>query len=252
MPEPINAPTKPPAEQLRRTLVEPAARVGYQFEDAALPGEMVAEVADQPSALALLSFTAARLWCERDRHFRRLTRAAFRQLGGVGGALARHAEETLDGLPAGDRRVVRVAFQHLVTAQGTRAVLTRRELVQLLGPRGDAVIEELVRGRLLVASEADDGEERIEIVHEALLAAWPRLVEWRREEAEGARVRDQLRAAARDWHERGRPRGLLWRDEPLVEYRQWRARHGGALTEVEAAFARTSEADAARGRRLRR
>src|SRR5262249_24085841 len=65
-------------------------------------------------------------------------------------------------------------------------------------------------------------------------------------------LRDQVRAAARQWHERGRPRGLLWRDEALAEYRLWRTRHPGRLTELEEAFAAASLADAARGRRIRR
>src|SRR5688572_32568618 len=58
----------------------------------------------------------------------------------------------------------------------------------------------------LFRSEGEGGTERVEVVHEALLSAWPRLVTWRREDAEGARLRDQLRAAARKWHDRGRPR----------------------------------------------
>jgi WD40 repeat protein len=77
-------------------------------------------------------------------------------------------------------------------------------------------------------------------------------VAWRRDDAEGARLRDQVRAAARQWDERGRPRGLLWRQEALAEYQLWRARYPGALTEVEEAFGRASANDAARGRRARR
>ncbi|HUS67069.1 MAG TPA: WD40 repeat domain-containing protein, partial [Kofleriaceae bacterium] len=100
--------------------------------------------------------------------------------------------------------------------------------------------------------EAEGGGEQIEITHEALLTAWPRLVAWRREDAEGARLRDQLRAAARPWDERGRPSGLLWRGDALAEYRLWRARYPGTLTAAEEAFAAASLADTARGRRLRR
>src|SRR5262249_40009558 len=67
----------------------------------------------------------------------------------------------------------------------------------------------------------------------------------------GARLRDQLRAAARTWSERGRPRGLLWRDEALAEYRRWRARSDAPLAETEAAFAAASLREATRGRRRR-
>ncbi len=245
----------PSRADLIRVLVDPARRHGYDFEDPELPARMVDEVAGQPGALALLSFTAARLWELRDRHFKQLGRRAYDALGGVAGALAQHAEATLADMAADEQRLAREAFRHLVTAEGTRAVLTRPELTQLLGGPGRAerVIERLIGARLLVASEAGPaGEQSIEVVHEALLTAWPRLVQWRREDAEGARMRDQLRAAARQWDERARPRGLLWRDEAWAEYELWRARFPGARTDVEEAFAVASAAEAARGRRVRR
>jgi WD40 repeat protein len=246
--------TTPVADDLMRILIEPARRAGFEFEDAELPREMVSEVENQPAALALLSFTAAQLWQFRDRQFRQLPRNAYRALGGVGGALAKHAEDTLDAMTDDERKIVREAFRHLVTADGTRAVLSRAELLQVAGgAAAEPVIERLINARLLVAMEsASGGGESIEVVHEALLSAWPRLVRWRHDDAEGARLRDQLRVAARQWADRGRPRGLLWRGEALTEYRLWRARYPGALTEVEEAFGQASLADAARGRRLRR
>src|SRR5207237_1199961 len=125
--------TVPAAEDLRRILVEPARRVGYEFSDPELPDEMVKQVADQPGALALISFTAAKLWELRDRHFKQLTRAAYKSLGGVGGALAHHADLTLDAMPPEERALAREAFRHLVTTQNTRAVLTRNDLRQILG-----------------------------------------------------------------------------------------------------------------------
>ena len=243
----------PAREDLLRIVLEPARRAGYDFEDRALPGQMVDAIADQPGALALLSFCAAKLWELRDRHFKQLGRRAYEAMGGVGGALAQHAEDMLTALPLDEQRLVREAFRHLVTAEGTRATLSRPELLQVIGggTRAEVVVERLIQARLVVASESATGEERIEVIHEALLSAWPRLVEWRREDAEGARLRDQLRAAARQWQERGRPRGMLWRDETLAEYSIWRARHASALTEIEAAFASASLAQAARARRAR-
>jgi WD40 repeat protein len=246
--------TTPAVDDLLRIVVEPARRSGYDFDDATLPAEMVRQVSDEPGALALISFTATKLWELRDRHFHLLRRRAYDGLGGVGGALAQHAEDTIAHMPVEDVPLVRETFRHLVTAQGTRATLTRGELRDVLKQRdrADRVVEQLVAARLLVASEAAEGGERIEIVHEALLGAWPRLLTWQREDAEGARLRDQVRAAARQWEERGRPRGLLWRDDALAEYRLWRARFPGALTRSEEAFAGASLADAARGRRVRR
>ncbi|HEY8144877.1 MAG TPA: serine/threonine-protein kinase [Kofleriaceae bacterium] len=245
--------TPAPAD-LRRILIEPLQRVGYEFDDPKLPDEIVEAVASRPGALPLLSFTASKLWELRDRRFRQVGRKAYRSLGGVAGALAQHAEATLLAMPADEQRLVREVFRHAVTGEGTRAVLLRAELDQLLGGGDHArrVTEKLVDARLLVVAEGETGDERVEVVHEALLDAWPRLVTWRRQDAEGSRLRDQLRAAARQWDERRRPAGLLWRGDAVDEYRLWRARYAGNLTDVEQAFGTASLAEAARGRTLRR
>src|SRR5262245_29984211 len=156
-------------------------------------------------------------------------------------------------MPAAERRLVRDAFCRLVTSDGTRAQIERGELVHLLGEEveAEAVLERLVAARLLSCQRSETGALVLEIVHEALLGAWPRLVSWLREDAEGSRLRDQLNAAARQWHERGRPSGLLWREGALVELKLWRSRHRTALTSVEEAFAMASVVTEARGARLR-
>ena len=67
----------PSATELTRIVTEPARRLGYDFDDAELPGEMVAEVIDRPGALPLLAFAAAELWEHRDRHFKQITATAY-------------------------------------------------------------------------------------------------------------------------------------------------------------------------------
>ncbi len=244
----------PAPEDLMRVVTEPARRVGYAFDDPELPKRMVAAVDNDSGALALLSFTAAQLWELRDRHLRLMRVKAYDALDGVGGALAKHAETTLLGLSGHEQQLARELFRNLITAQGTRAVLSKAEAHELLGggQAATSVIEALVNARLLVSSETATGSDSVEVIHEALITAWPRLVAWQREDAEGARLRDSLRNSARQWHERGRPAGLLWRKESLAEYRVWRSRFPGRLTQLEEAFAAASLADEARGRLVRR
>ena len=106
-------------------------------------------------------------------------------------------------------------------SQGTRAVRERGELLSVFdqanasgGTREQAeeVLNALVDARLLTSYEraGDEGDSRqeVEIIHESLLTAWPRLVRWQTQDADGAQVRDQLRQAAHVWHERGRPEDL--------------------------------------------
>ncbi len=246
--------TIPDSAQLLRILILPARKAGYEFEDNKLPIEIMEELKGQPSALPLLAFTAAKLWEQRDKQFKLLRRRSYELMGGVGGALAKHAESMLQQMTQAEQILVREAFRHLVTSYGTRSILTRSELLQLLGntKNGESIIEKLILSRLLVSTEGEKGIDRIEIVHEALLSTWPRLIKWQREDAEGARLRDQLRETARQWQERNRPKGLLWRDDALAELQLWRSRYAGKLTDIEEAFSNASLAEAARSRLRRR
>jgi WD40 repeat protein/serine/threonine protein kinase len=244
-------------DSLREALIGPLEDCDHRFESRDMVEGILDELEATRSPLPLLQFTADKLWTRRDRRQRMLTESSLHALGGVSGALASHAEDTLARMLAAHRGLVRELFRQLVTADGTRAILTRRELRQMLASvsasgEADAVIEELVRARLLVTSDGDTDDAHVEVAHEALLSSWPRLVAWQREDAEGIRLRDQLRAAARQWVERGRSRGILWRGDALLEYRVWRARYRGSLTEAEEAFARASLHEEARGRRRRR
>ena len=245
--------TTPDAADLRRILVEPARRAGFAFESAALVDEMVQAVKGRPGALALLSFAASKLWEQRDSRTHTLTLAAYAAMGGVGGALAQHGEAVLAQMTPRQRALAREAFRRLVTAEGTRASTRNDELLAILGGDESArvVVERLVAARLLVVAEGEDGVETVEVIHEALLSAWPRLVEWQREDAADGRLRDQIRAAAKQWEARGRPRGLLWRDELVEDFRRWRLQHPGGLSASEEAFGRASLAEQNRGRRLR-
>jgi WD40 repeat protein/predicted Ser/Thr protein kinase len=248
---------------LRRALVQPALACGYRFEDEALIDEMMSDVSQERGALPLLAFAASCLWDRRDRESGLITREAYREIGGVAGSLAQHAEATLEQIGRDCVPLVRELFRNLVTSQGTRTVRDREELLSIfdhaasgVGGRRKAeeVMSALVNARLLSAYAAGLGEEteqrqKIEIVHESLLTAWPRLVQWRTQDAEGAQTRDQLRQAAQLWHERGRSDDLLWSGSTYHELVVWKERYPGALTATEAAFAKASEHHAARRRR---
>jgi WD40 repeat protein/DNA-binding winged helix-turn-helix (wHTH) protein len=127
---PLTAPRGP---ALQQALVEPAAALGYAFDGESLVEEMMAEVEEERGALPLAAFAAARLWERRDRKAGLLTREAYEAIGGVGGALAQHAEATLERIGSEKIPIVRETFRNLVTAQGTRAARDREELLSVFG-----------------------------------------------------------------------------------------------------------------------
>jgi WD40 repeat protein len=108
----------------------------------------------------------------------------------------------------------------------------------------------------LTTFESHDDEEfsarRVEIVHESLLANWPRLVRWQTQDQEGAQLRDDLRQAAKTWNEHGRHDDRLWTGTVYREFRLWSERYPGGLTEIEETFGSAMTAYSGRRRRRRR
>jgi WD40 repeat protein len=246
---------------LRRALVQPALRCGYRFEGEDLVEEMVGEVSGEKGALPMLAFAAARLWEQRDPEEGLLTRKAYEQIGGVGGALAQHAEATLERIGRDRAPFVRELFRNLVTAQGTRTARDRDELLSVFEPSdragAEAVLDALVDSRLFSSYEVPDEEEgasrrHIEIVHESLLTAWPRLVRWQTQDQEGAQLRDELRQAAQMWEQHHRSDDLLWTGTAFQEFQLWRARYPGGLTGLEGEFTQAMTGLALRRKRRRR
>ena len=256
----------PTGAALRRAVVQPALKCGYRFEDEALVEDILSEVENERGALPMLAFAASRLWEHRDRDRGLLTREAYEHIGGVAGALAQHAEATLEKIGTDRIPIVRELFRNLVTAQGTRASRDREELLSVFEASGasperqaaEAILSALVDARLLTTYEVPAPEDeasprtRIEIIHESLLTAWPRLVRWQMQDEEGAKLRDDLRQAAQMWEDRHRSEDLLWTGTAFREFQLWHERYPGGLTEVEESFARAMATKAERKKRRRR
>ena len=152
----------------------------------------------------------------------------------------------LAGLRADERDAARRLVLRLVTAQGTRA---RRSPAELLteGPAQGAeraALEALVRGRVVVANNAQDGA--YEIAHEALLTSWPTLQRWLSRDAADHAAKERVEQAAAAWDRMGRARDVLWGRRQLAEAR---ALDCAGLAPREAAFLAASET-AIRRRRL--
>jgi hypothetical protein len=95
-------------------------------------------------------------------------------------------------------------------------------------------------------------ETSVEIIHESLLSAWPRLVRWQTQDADGALLRDQLRQAAQMWQDRGRPDDVLWTGSSYRELSLWRERYTGGLSTTEEDFAQAMARGANRQKRRKR
>ncbi|MFD4786138.1 hypothetical protein ACFWN1_03450 [Streptomyces sp. NPDC058459] len=228
-------------DELRDAIVKPAAATGVTLERA-LTARIIADVADESGGLPLMSHALLETW--RRRRGRVLTESAYDAVGGVSGAIARTAERLYTQLSPEQAAAARDLLLRLITpgegAQDTRRPALRAELAA--SARGDAslVLERLARARLVTLND-----DTVDLAHEALITAWPRLRMWIETGREQLRAHRRLTHTAGEWAEHGRDDGVLYRGVRLAE---WDDRDTGRLNDLEQEFLAASR-DRARAER---
>ncbi len=210
----------PPEDALRDALTRPPERLGYRLEDG-LDHDLLRDLLQHPLPLPLLQLAASHLWQRRDTARKLLRRDDLRDLGGVPGILAAHAEAALDALdaldPRGGRDLARDLLTRLVTPSGARRALPPARLLDHHPDpaRAARALEHLTQARLLARTRDPHGAPALELAHDALLTAWPRLLRWLQEGRDERLLLRALEDAALHWEAARRPDGLLWRGPHL-------------------------------------
>ncbi|MGP9020039.1 nSTAND1 domain-containing NTPase [Streptomyces sp. BR1] len=212
--------------ELREAVTGPAKAVGMELESG-LAELIIREVsADGPrgvhdaGALPLLSHALLATWQRRKAG--RLTLAGYRAAGGIQGAVAATAERAWSSLDPAARTAARLLLLRLVKlsedTQATRRRGTRRQLAEeSTDPnRTEESLEALVRARLVTLDA-----ETVEITHEALLHAWPRLRDWIDEDRNDHLLRQRLEEDGRAWEDSKRDTSLLYRGSRLEQAHTW-------------------------------
>jgi WD40 repeat protein len=119
--------------------------------------------------------------------------------------------------------------------EGQDVVKRRVKLSDLVEPAGrpdtGRVLERLTAARLLTVDD-----ESVEVAHEALLREWPRLQAWLDDDRQGRALHMHLSSSAREWDDRERDRGELYRGARLSSALEWEAQHRDELNQLERAF----------------
>jgi tetratricopeptide (TPR) repeat protein len=245
--------------EIGQMIRRPTAAAGLRFEvdlvtEERLDDTLRDEAARNPASLPLLEFALEELYKERNEEGV-LTFAAHRHLNGVGGALARRAEQVFEGLPPGVQAALPVVLRALVTLAPAGELTVSKSPQQgalSSSPEVTALVDAFVRARLFVAKLADDGSATVELAHEALLAHWPRLSRWLEEDREGVRAGARVAAQAALWKQNGRsPDYLLAAGKPLSEAAELLASRGAEIGDTERQLVAASLARERRRRRRR-
>lgn len=200
----------PRDEELRQMVEVPARRVGLEVEPA-LVDAVVIDVSGRPASLPLLSTALVRTWERRDGT--RLTLAGYHAAGGTASALERLAEEAYASMGEQERLAARRILLRLVVNDD--GIWRRRRLsLAEAAPEGDDVgaraLNDLSDHRIV---SIDVGE--VQLSHEALTGAWPRLAGWLSERELTSSVVEHLMTASRAWAESGRDDADLYRGARL-------------------------------------
>jgi WD40 repeat protein len=206
------------AAGLRAAMEQQADVVGLRFE-AGLGEEILDEVRDEPGAMPLLQHALLLLWNRRHGCWLRWTE--YQAFGGITKAIAHTADEVYLDLAPEERGRMRDIFLRLTRlgdelSEGEVRDTRRRVAMSELVPAGDvdaptvALVERLAGARLVVTSvNAANGQQEVEVAHEALIRHWPRLQDWLAEDRDLLRLREGIRSAVLDWNAHRRDEAYL-------------------------------------------
>jgi WD40 repeat protein len=230
------------SKELQDAIKKPAEKLHVRIEDG-LTERILKEVSREPSHLPLLEFGLTLLWAKQRE--RKLTNAAYEEIGGIEQALAKHAEEIYAGLNEDEQRRAQQIFLQLVRpgegTEDTRRLATRAEV----GEDNWELVARLSSwsARLVVTGrDTTTGEETVEVIHEALIRGWQRLRDWMEEHREFRTWQDRLRSALRQWERSRKDTGALLRGALLVEALKWQKQRADAISPAEQAFIEAGEA----------
>jgi len=239
-------------DELKRAIVEPADRVGLEFEPG-LVERILSDVMEQPGNLPLLQFALTELWNTRQGAL--LTYSSYDSVGRVAGAVATRAEAEFNRHTPEQQSQIRRLFTRMVRVsppeEGGEDVRQRIDLNEL-DQESRKVVQRLAAAdtRLLVIGRDEStGRETVEVAHEALIRKWDRVREWLNEDREFLLWRQRLRTGLAEYERTGGDPGSLLRGAPLGEAERWCLGRPQELAERERRYISDSIAIRERGRK---
>ncbi|MGP3957133.1 nSTAND1 domain-containing NTPase [Nonomuraea sp. 3N208] len=164
-------------EQLKEVIERPLEGIPAVGYDPMLVETILDDAGNQQGALPLLGFVLEKLWQKRSQG--QISFAAYGELGGVRGALAKEAERIWqECVPESDATAGRALLTQLVgVSPGSGAPLRRVVRRSEVAEDWWRIAQVLAGRRLLVVGSNEDEGETVELAHEALILEWPRLAE---------------------------------------------------------------------------
>jgi WD40 repeat protein len=244
------------ADELAQAICMPAKQAGVQVESG-LVAAMVYEVSERPGLLPLMQYSLTELFDRRQDAM--MTLAVYHQIGGIRGALTRHANVLYESLSNPQQALLRQIFLRLVKLGAEGEVLRRRvslselQAIQKDRKMVEELIDELANHRLITLDyDPATGSATVEIAHEALIREWDQLRAWLEDRRIDIRQQRLLAAATSDWREANRDPSFLLSGTHLIQFQTWAQTSQAVLNPVDNEFLTTSIREKQRHDRRRR
>jgi WD40 repeat protein/energy-coupling factor transporter ATP-binding protein EcfA2 len=215
-------------EELKAAIEKPAELLGAVLEKGLAERMVNAVIASDSGDLPLLEFTLYKLW--EKRQGLQLTHMAYDEIGGVEESAVRYAEQIYGEFSELEQNQVQQIFLQLVQpgeergTEDTRRLATRAEV----GEKNWKLVAQLASDRLVITDQ-----DRLELVHEALIKRWNRLREWIIEHRNFRLWQERLRDSIQ--------RGELLQDKlSMQEAKKWLNERTDELTPEEQDFIQRS------------
>ncbi len=247
----------------RNTIIKPAGQVGLKVEPG-LVEVLLQELSGATGDLPLLQFVLQKLWENRERG--NLTLRAYRNIGGIKGALERQAQELYDSLDRETQECTRWIFLNLTKIgdgiEYTRRRVTKSDLIVAKYPVAlvEKTLQILTAAKLIITNldngiakansrsgnsipdddkllqEAMQQEATVEVIHEILISHWSTLRWWLEENRVRLQLQRQIEQSAILWKKNNRQPDFLLRGIRLAEAEDIYIKYNDELTNVAQHF----------------
>ena len=238
------SPMKP--QELAEVIEKPAGERKVEFQEG-LVSRILDHVSNDENCLPLLEFALDELWKKRTKRLekaeqnkeqteRKLTYGDYKDIGEVKGAIEKYANNFYRDLTPADKEQVPKIFIQLVnfsqfTQDRADRLYVRRVTKKTEFREEDwRLVQVLADKRLVVTNRNADGEDTVEIIHEALIQEWRFLREWIDNDRTFLTWRHQLRIDIERWKSASNDDGALLRGKHLVIAEDWLQKRQEELT----------------------
>ena len=195
---------------LQDMIEKPAEATGYTFERR-LVERILQDTGQEPGNLALVEYALKQLFEKQEG--RVFTVRAYEAIGGVVGAIATKANDVVSALEEEVRGAFDAVFAELVHLERERPPTRRRAAVSTFSSNQAALqlIEALAGPECRVLVTSGTGQEAlVEVAHEKLFTAWPKLKSWIEASGDALRDIEHAEEEAQRWQKGGDNPQELW------------------------------------------